>query len=48
MQTFAQSFVQNNIYIFLHPLSGADEFSCKLWQLVTVVHAEGDGLILLE
>jgi len=34
--------------LFLHWLSGADEFSGYSQKLVTAVHDEGDGLILCE
>lgn len=34
-------------YIYLHPVSGAG-VSGEWWQLVTVIHDEGDGLELCE
>lgn len=36
------------LYILLHPLFGADSVSGEGWQLITVMHGEGDGSILCE
>ncbi len=34
-------------YMLIYPLWGADEVRGEWWQVVTGIHSEGDGLILL-
>jgi hypothetical protein len=36
--------LRRSLYTYLHPLSGTDDVSGELWQLLTPIHGEGDKL----
>ncbi len=41
-------FVERLWYTCPHPPLGADEIGAESWQLVTIIHSEGDSLMLCE